>query len=236
MPSSEDTGWGVATRTPAPRPATQITPVGDNGGAVKRAAGGPAPRDTWTLIDRAKAGDTDAFGELYQRYRLAVQRFVYRRVADRDLAADLTQDVFVRALRGIAGLRWEGKDPGAWFITIARNLIADHYKSARIRYASNVPPEWWTGDEDRGITQVDPDPIPEDAVILAATRAAVLAAIAALPDRQRRVIELRYLADLTVAETCDLMGMTDGAVKTLTFRAVRSLARALPRTAVEAAA
>ncbi len=97
----------------------------------------PAPEgDTavaFALVQRAQAGDADAFGELYDRYVDLVYRYVYYRVASQQLAEDLTSETFLRALRRIGSFTWQGRDVGAWFVTIARNLIADHYKSGRYR-------------------------------------------------------------------------------------------------------
>src|SRR4029450_9068296 len=69
---------------------------------------------------------------------------------NRQLAEDLTADTFLRALKRIGSFTWQGRDPGAWLVTIARNLVADHFKSGRYRL------EVTTGDvldadrEDRG--------------------------------------------------------------------------------------
>jgi RNA polymerase sigma-70 factor (ECF subfamily) len=79
-----------------------------------------------------------------------VFRFVYFRVGNRQLAEDLTSDTFLRALKRIGSFTWQGRDLGAWLVTIARNLVADHFKSGRYRL------EVTTGDvldadrEDRG--------------------------------------------------------------------------------------
>ncbi len=85
------------------------------------------------LMDAAKTGDRHAYGELYARYRDVVFRFVYFRVGNRQLAEDLTADTFTKALARVDSFAWQGRDPGAWFVTIARNLVADHYKSGRHR-------------------------------------------------------------------------------------------------------
>jgi RNA polymerase sigma-70 factor (ECF subfamily) len=162
-----------------------------------------------------------------------VYRFTYWRVGQRQLAEDLTQDTFLRALRSIDRFQWQGTDPGAWFITIARNLIYDYYKSARYRVDSNMPTDWFVS---TGALGRDPDPTPEDAAVAVARRAALLAAMQRLTAKQRRVIELRYLADLTVAETCVATGWADTVVKSLAFRAIRALRDILADELTEATA
>jgi RNA polymerase sigma-70 factor (ECF subfamily) len=90
-----------------------------------------ARSDGWDLIEAAQAGDRDAYGQLYTRYAPGVSRFVGSRTGDRMLAEDLTSETFARALRRIDSVSYQGRDAGAWFTTIARNLITDHVKSSR---------------------------------------------------------------------------------------------------------
>ena len=87
----------------------------------------------WALVERAQAGDAEAFGLIYDRYVDTVFRFIYFRVGNRPLAEDLTSDTFLRALKRIGSFTWQGRDLGAWLVTIARNLVADHFKSGRYR-------------------------------------------------------------------------------------------------------
>jgi len=70
---------------------------------------------------------------LYDHYHVSVYRFVYYRVGSVQLAEDLTGDTFFRALRSMNGFRWQGRDFGAWLMTIARNLTTDHFKAGRTR-------------------------------------------------------------------------------------------------------
>src|SRR4029078_11030774 len=93
----------------------------------------PAGVDVWGLVHRAQEGDAEAFGELYDHYVTMVHRYVYHRVGDRATAEDRTRETFVRALRRIDSLSFQGRDVGAWLVTIARNIIRDHVKSSRYR-------------------------------------------------------------------------------------------------------
>ena len=85
------------------------------------------------LVELAKAGDREAFGKLYDAYVDTVFRYLFLRVGGRALAEDFTSETFLRALRRIYTFKWQGHDIAAWFITIARNLVSDHAKSARFR-------------------------------------------------------------------------------------------------------
>nr|BFE63598.1 hypothetical protein GCM10020063_081240 [Dactylosporangium thailandense] len=184
--------------------------------------GDPAS-EVWALIERAQAGDGAAFGLLYDRYFDTVFRFVYFRVGNRQLAEDLTSDTFLRALKRIGSFTWQGRDLGAWLVTIARNLVADHFKSGRYRL------EVTTGDvldadrPDRG-----PEGSPEAAVIDHITNVDLLKAVKQLNPEQQECIVLRFLHGFSVAETAQTMNKNEGAIKALQYRAVRALARLLP--------
>ena len=85
------------------------------------------------LVELARKGDADAFGLLYDHYQASVYRFLYYRTRSSTLAEDLTSETFFRALRSMTNFRWQGKDFGAWLMTIARNLATDHFKAGRTR-------------------------------------------------------------------------------------------------------
>jgi len=138
------------------------------------------------------------------------------------LAEDITQDVFERVLKNIGSVSWQGRDPGAWLTTVARNLCADHFKSGRFRR------EFIVGRED---TPEQPDADrrgdPVQVAVHNDDTTALAAALAGLNQQQRAVLALRFGAGLTVAETAQAMGKQEGAIKALQFRAVRQVARLL---------
>ncbi|MFC5184278.1 sigma-70 family RNA polymerase sigma factor [Actinomadura harenae] len=171
------------------------------------------------LVMRAREGDAEAFGQLYDRYADLVYRYVYHRVGAHTLTEDLTSETFLRAWRRMSDFTWQGKDFGAWLVTIARNLVADHFKSGRHRL------EVSTGDV---VEPEHPQEGPERAVLDSMTHRTVLAAVRRLGEEQRECVVLRFLHGLSVAETAVVMGKKTGAIKALQYRAVRSLARMLP--------
>jgi RNA polymerase sigma-70 factor, ECF subfamily len=172
-------------------------------------------QETWQLVVAAQRGDSDAFGQLYDRYVDSVYRFIYYRVNDRGLAEDFTSETFLRALRRITTISYQGRDIGAWFVTIARNIVFDHMKSARNRL------EISTGDNIEG---TDFAPSPEGAVLNQLTSDKLIAGVKQLNHEQRECIELRFIYGLSVSETAAAMGKNDGAIKALQHRAVRKLA------------
>jgi RNA polymerase sigma-70 factor (ECF subfamily) len=181
---------------------------------------GPTEDDpVWKLVERARDGDSEAFGLLYDRYVDTVYRYLYYRVGNRQLAEDLTSETFLRALRRISSITWQGRDLGAWLVTIARNLTADHFKSSRFRL------EITTADM-RDADQLADGP--EGEVLDALTNATLLQAVKRLNAEQQECIVLRFINGMSVAETAQAMGKNDGAIKALQYRAVRSLGRLLP--------
>ncbi len=178
------------------------------------AAGG----SEWDLVEAAQAGDREAFGALYGRYVRGVSHFLGNRVRDRGLVEDLTSETFTRALRRIDSVRDQGRDPGAWLTTIARNLVFDHSKSSR--YKLDTP-----------TAQIDDrdshDRDPEQTVIDRDTAAQLRRHVEALSADQRQSIQHRFYEDLSVAETAAAMGRSEGAVKALQHRAISQLRASL---------
>lgn len=172
----------------------------------------------WAIVERAQAGDRDALGELYARYRNPVWRFIRYRVGHKELAEDLTQQVFVRMLTSLGDVRWQGRDLGAWLITVARNVVFDYFKSGWYRLAVLT-------DERLGDDRPNRDDDPADQVASYLTNVALLTAVKKLPVDQQECIVLRYLRGLSVAETAAAIGKSEGAVKALVYRATRALAR-----------
>jgi RNA polymerase sigma-70 factor, ECF subfamily len=177
------------------------------------------PGGSWDLVHAAQEGDKAAFAKLYDRYVDVVFRYVLFRVGDRELAEDVTSETFLRALRRITSISYQGRDVGAWFVTIARNLVLDHVKSSRFRL------EVATAEVDDS-QRVEAGP--EQQVLSQVTRTALLECVGQLGDDQRECIVLRFLQGLSVAETAEVMARNEGAVKALQHRAVRRLAQLLP--------
>jgi RNA polymerase sigma-70 factor (ECF subfamily) len=187
--------------------------------AAQAEAESAASSDVVELVAKAQQGDAEAFGQLYDRYVDVVYRYVFYRVSNRSLTEDMVSETFLRALRRITSFTWQGRDFGAWLVTIARNLIADHYKSSR--YKLEVATAEML-DADRATDG------PEDEVLDNITNMTLLEAVKMLGAEQQECIVLRFLQGFSVTETALAMGKTDGAIKALQYRAVQSLKRLLP--------
>jgi RNA polymerase sigma-70 factor (ECF subfamily) len=201
-------------RIPAPSPAVEPAdaPVGEQA-------------EVMALVSAAQAGDGEAFGQLYDRYVDVVHRYVVYRVNNHSLAEDLTSETFLRALRRISSYTWQGRDFGAWLVTIARNLIADHFKSSRYKL------ELATSDLVEAGAERSSDG-PEDEVLTGITNATLIDAVKKLGTEQQECIVLRFLQGMSVAETATILGKNENAIKALQYRAVKALGRMLPKELV----
>lgn len=174
------------------------------------------------LIARAQQGDPEAFGELYRMHHDVIATLIgYRVRSNPTLAEDLTADVFVKAWAKIDTFRWNGTSIRAWLCTIARNVVADHFKVAatqRLTFVDQMTHVWdaWTA----------PVSTAEETVLSALDAADLHDALAEITPRQQVVIRLRFLGEMSVSETARTLGTTDGAVKTLQWRALDSLRKA----------
>jgi RNA polymerase sigma-70 factor (ECF subfamily) len=201
-----------AAPVPEPRVSSELAQAAEDAYAA-------ADADVIDLVARAQGGSADAFGALYDRYVDVVYRYVYYRVGSQQLAEDMTSETFLRALRRITSFTWQGRDFGAWLVTIARNLIADHFKSSRYKL------EVATGEILESGRLADG---PESEVLDAMTNMTLLEAVKLLNAEQQECIVLRFLNGLSVAETALAMGKNEGAIKALQYRAVQSLKKLLP--------
>jgi RNA polymerase sigma-70 factor, ECF subfamily len=194
------------------------------GTAARRTADAPGETtidpEVVALVDRARTGDAQAFADLYDRYVDQIFAYVYRRVGHRQLAEDLVGDVFLRAFRRLSTFEWQGVDLGAWITTIARNRVHDHFKSARFRLERTTDEVRDLPPQGQGIDD------PERITVAKDLARALGAALEGLKGEHREVIELRFVHDLSVAETAAIMERSVGATKALQYRALKALGTA----------
>lgn len=158
--------------------------------------------------------DPGAFAPLYERYIDAVFGYCLRRTSDRELAADLTSQIFERALAALP--RYQPGGAGtfrSWLFSIAQNLVVDNHRSQH-GHASF--------DRVQGGSIRDESLSPEDQAIATERRDALANALRELTDGQRQIVELR-LAGLTGPEIASVLGMHLAAVKSGQFRAYSRL-------------
>jgi RNA polymerase sigma-70 factor (ECF subfamily) len=214
------TGWllsQAADTSPVRSRAAQEAP--DHEFAISSAEHEVDQQRLIALVELARSGDKEAFGLLYDHYQPSVYRFLYYRVGSIQLAEDLTGETFFRALRSMNGFRWQGRDFGAWLMTIARNLTADHFKSGRNRLEQTTEDVHTLDTATEG---------PETEVLAGLTNDALMTSLRELPQDQQDCLVMRFLQGMSLAETADVLERSSGAVKQLQLRAVRNLAALLP--------
>lgn len=173
--------------------------------------------DEWLLVCLAQTGDMDAFAEIYRRYTAKVFVFVLTRVRDPYLAEDLTSETFCKALRKIDSVTYEGTGVCSWLITIARNLILDHVKSARYKLESNVEVPDFCDEGD------DPEQAAIKVIAAAEIKVLVSELLGQLRPSRRRCLELRFFREMTHAETAATMNIKESVSKTWQRKALKEL-------------
>ena len=170
------------------------------------------------LVACAQGGDVDAVGELYDAHHEHIFRYVWSRVRDKQLAEDLTGEIFTRMVGNLAGYRPTEVPFRAWLYQIARNLIVDHYRKEDGR--SSLP---LSHAENLSGGGNHPGPIVEQKLVLER----VQEALAQIDPLQREVILLRFAAGLPLQEVALSLDRTVAAVKSLQHRGLKSLRVAL---------
>ena len=174
--------------------------------------------DERALLERARAYDPAALGELYDRYAPKMYAYIFRRVGDASLAEDLTSELFLRVLNAVQNERAWRDSFVAWLYRIAHNLVVDTYRRRPPPMVAldDLPLES-DADDPAEVAQASPD------------RARLRAAIVKLTPDQQQVLALRYGEGLTARETASVRQKTTGAVEAMQHRALAALRRILAK-------
>jgi len=170
--------------------------------------------DEKDILSQASQGDQEAFGLLYERYVERIFNYVYYRTGNVADAEDLTARVFYRAMHHIQNYIDRGVPFSAWLYRIAHNLIANWHRD-RSRHQeiplSDAPTIHYKGDP------------PETALIQSQEQTALLRLIRRLPAERQNLIVLKFVEHLSNAEIGEIMGRSEGAVKSLYHRTLLAL-------------
>jgi RNA polymerase sigma-70 factor (ECF subfamily) len=193
-----------------------------------------------SLVVRIRGGDESAFESLYLAHHSELWRFAYSYVRSRDVAEELVQDVFL----AVWGTRatWEvNTRVRAWLYASIRHLALNHLRHERVVARTIGAGDWpgnhrsGVGDQTSGDRQLEPltmgaPPMDQQLSLEAEELAkAVGRAIAALPERRRIAMTLRWKHDMSSLEIARVLGTTPEAVRTLLTRARADLAALLER-------
>ncbi len=175
------------------------------------------------LVERAKL-EPEAFGALYEKYVDRIYTYVYYRMGDAREAEDLTARVFYRALAHISSYDQRGAPFVAWLYRIAHNLIAN-WRRDRSRHPE-LPLDALIGAHTREAT-------PQAQAESAENRRALLEAIRRLPPERQQLLILKFVDDLSNVEIGQVLGRSEGAIKSLYHRTLLALRDELERRGIE---
>ena len=167
--------------------------------------------------DARPADQRGRFEEIYDANVVAIYRFIHARVGNRPDAEDLTAQVFTRAVEQLDTTRDRGQIV-SWLYRVSQNAIADYWRAfyrLPVIGSDRLAPGW---------EPMDPAAAREQATDDGSAAARVRSLLDRLPDRYARVLELRFLHRLSVAETAETMGVSHGNAKILQYRALRKAA------------
>ena len=194
------------------------------------------------LVERAGRGDQQAVGLLYDAYVAPLYRFCLSRVGNETDAEDLAEEIFIKVMRAVPGFEWRPLGPltssagggdgtadtaaeggtaeaeerspfRAWLFRIARNHVVSHYRRTALRTTVGEVPDW-IADGHRG---------PAELAETSITIREIFVAVEQLPPAQREVIQLRFGAGMTVAETAEALEKHETNVKVLQHKGIKRL-------------
>jgi RNA polymerase sigma-70 factor, ECF subfamily len=173
------------------------------------------PLEDQQLLDRACRGDADAYEHLVRAHQHVAFRTACLLAGSPADAEEAAQEAFVKAWRALPRFR-AGAPFRPWLLAIVANEARSRRRAESRRVA-------WTARAQAAAPDSAADPSPETAVLVSERRAILLQAIAALPERDRLVLHLRYLLDLSERETAAVLGCRQGTVKSRLSRALERL-------------
>jgi RNA polymerase sigma-70 factor (ECF subfamily) len=165
------------------------------------------------LLVEAAQRDPDRFAELYELHFERVYAFIARHARGREVAQDLTSEVFHDALASIRRFEWRGVPFSAWLLRIASNALADHFGRLARSQKTSAPP----GMDVENVVAFNSTFEEVD------ERARLFRLVKTLPPDQRRVVEMRFGEERSIRDISREIGRSEGAVKQLQFRALESL-------------
>jgi RNA polymerase sigma-70 factor (ECF subfamily) len=167
------------------------------------------------VLKGAASGDSDAFGELYDRYVDRIYNYIYYRTGNHFDAEDLTARVFYRAMRHISNYQDRGLPLSAWLYRIAHNLVANWHRDNSRRKEISL-------DDGYNVLRHN-GPHPESTLEKNQELEELLRVIRQLPAERQQLIVLKFVEHLPNAEIGHIMGRTEGAIKSLYHRTLISL-------------
>lgn len=168
--------------------------------------------DPRKLIELAKKGDKEAFGKLYESYYVPVYRYIYFRIRKKGDTQDLVQMVFLKIYQSIDKYKDTGKDPLAYFFTVARNTMIDYLRKRKeLNLYDFVEIEAQSKDN------------PEEIAGKTETKEIIEKAILNLKNDQKEVVIMKFMIGLSNDKIAKQLGKSEDAIRQIQHRALEIL-------------
>ena len=160
----------------------------------------------YNMIKKCKQGDKEAFQLLISRYHPFVYKFLLKAAQNEQIAEDLTQEIFLKMVRGIDKFDLDGRAAfSTYIITVSRNTYIDFLRKEK-RHIHNVPIEEGLNIQDTGVSV-------EDAVADRLCGQNIMADLNNLSEEQRTAIKLKYIEGMTLKEISEKLNIEPKTVK-----------------------
>ncbi len=169
------------------------------------------------LVEKAKGGDQQAFGELYDLFAEKIFRFIKIKIRDQQEAEDILQETFVKAWRALKNLEMKGLNFSAWLYAIARNGVNDFYRK---KYRQ---PEIAELNEEVAAVAAVAGGGAEEEVDRQYLSQAMEKCFELLPDQYKEILEMRFVQDFSTEETAKILGKSNLSVRLAQHRALKKL-------------
>ncbi|MEN8241825.1 MAG: sigma-70 family RNA polymerase sigma factor [Chloroflexota bacterium] len=165
-------------------------------------------------LARAAGGDKEAFGVLYDRYLGRIYNYIYYRTGNQHDAEDLTARVFTRAMKHITNYQDRGVPISAWLYRIAHNLVANWHRDNSRRQEVGL---------DETYQMPANQELPEAVLLRTEQEDFLLSLVSGLPEDRQQLLILKFVDHMSNSEIGEIMGRTEGAIKSLYHRTLLSL-------------
>jgi len=173
--------------------------------------------DELALVRRSQDGDQEAFTCLYDAYMERIYRYIYFRVADEQVAEDITSQVFLKVWEKLDTYQAGSSPFVAWLYRIARNTVIDNYRTRKVSIPlENVSP-----------ADISHDDGVDEKLDMQLKSEQLRQGMKELTEEQQEVLVLRFIAELSTEEIAQQLGKQPGAIRALQMRALQGLAKYL---------
>ncbi len=185
---------------------------------------GDKPLTDEDLAELVKSGDESAFTKLIERYRTLAFSLAYNMTGNIAEGEDISQEAFTILYTKVGAFRGESSFK-TWFYRVVINLCRRHYRRSRIVRFTSL--SFLTKEGEEREMDIKVESTPENEASVNQAGASIDSAVKKLSIKQREVFILKHMKGLKISEIADVLGCSDGTVKTHLFRAVRALQQEL---------